>query len=202
MDRLRTTLFYRKHLPHWEVRNGVYFITIRLHNSLPREIGIELKKMNLEIADAEDNRKQALRRKQLATMERLLDTSTDRLFLREKVVATMVMASIRSMIERQVWNVAEYVIMPNHLHLFVQFKSESLWQNMISFKRWTGRKAVEILGWQKGPFWEEEWFDHWARTQTECVRIVEYIRNNPVKARLVANYHDWPYGSWNDIPAD
>ena len=23
-----------------------------------------------------------------------------------------------------------------------------------------------------------------------------YIRNNPVKARLVQQYTDWPYGSW------
>ncbi|MBI5093341.1 MAG: transposase [Candidatus Hydrogenedentes bacterium] len=198
MDRPRTTAFYRKHLPHWEVENGVYFITIRLHGTLPREVELELKRMAGEIARTDGKRKQALQRKIFLTMEKWLDASRENRFLGEPAVAAMVMASIRNLRERGIWNVVEYAIMPNHVHLFVQFTEGTLWRNMINFKRWTGRRAVRILEWGQGPFWEEEWFDHWARSERECVRIIEYIRRNPVKAGLVNDYREWPYGLWNE----
>jgi len=30
--------FYRRHLPHWQPREAVFFVTFRLKNSLPYEI--------------------------------------------------------------------------------------------------------------------------------------------------------------------
>jgi putative transposase len=30
--------FYRRHLPHWQPRNAVFFVTFRLKNSLPDEV--------------------------------------------------------------------------------------------------------------------------------------------------------------------
>ena len=30
--------FYRRHLPHWQPRNAVFFVTFRLKNSLPYEV--------------------------------------------------------------------------------------------------------------------------------------------------------------------
>jgi hypothetical protein len=30
--------FYRRHLPHWQPREAVFFVTFRLKNSLPDEV--------------------------------------------------------------------------------------------------------------------------------------------------------------------
>jgi len=44
-----------------------------------------------------------------------------------------------------------------------------------------------------GPFWQAEWFDHWVRDDPEQSRIVDYIRQNPVKAGLVSSWEHYPW---------
>jgi hypothetical protein len=65
------------------------------------------------------------------------------------------------------------------------------------FKRWKGHRAADLLGLDAQRFWQDEWFDHWSRSDQEDEKIVEYFRQNLVKADLVNNYLDWPYGSWS-----
>jgi len=80
----------------------------------------------------------------------------------------------------------------------------SLWRNrragseatIEDFKRWTGHQAAKLLGASGERFWQREWFDHWSRSDEEDERIAQYIRENPVKACLVAQYTDWLWGSW------
>ena len=86
--------------------------------------------------------------------------------------------------------------MPNHIHLLIEILSGGLKTNLESFKGWTGRSAGRILQLEKHRFWQREWFDHWVRSPEEAAGIVDYIRNNPVKAGLVARFEEWPYGSW------
>ena len=136
-----------------------------------------------------------------------LDTSVAISWLKEEkgldVVACAVdvgqsAADICNLRERHIWEPVEYAIMPNHIHLLVALTESSLRPTMISFKRWTAGKAIAMLGLKTRPFWQEEWFDHWVRTDLEYTRIIEYIRANPVKAGLVRDYRDWPHGSWNE----
>jgi len=126
----------------------------------------------------------------------------------------MVADAIEHRRQRGDWLVHEYVIMPTHVHLFCEIGSRGMKAVMEDFKRWTGHRAAELLqvgpARQAGPdfdirsrpaggtyrFWQREWFDHWSRSDEEDERIMLYIRNNPVKAGLVRDYHDWPYGSW------
>ena len=64
------------------------------------------------------------------------------------------------------------------------------------YKKFSGRRANSILDRVGERFWQREWFDHWIRSEAEAQRTIQYIRNNPVKAGLVRNYLEWPYGSW------
>jgi hypothetical protein len=43
--------------------------------------------------------------------------------------------------------------------------------------------------------WQPESYDHWARSGDESERIINYIEQNPVKARLVATPEEWEFGS-------
>ena len=36
-----------------------------------------------------------------------------------------------------------------------------------------------------GRFWQDEWFDHWPRSDEQDERIMRYIQNNPITAGLV-----------------
>ena len=99
-----------------------------------------------------------------------------------------------------VWNMFEYVVMPNHVHLFVEVLRHGLKWVLEDFKRWTGHRAAKLINLPGNRFWQDEWFDHWSRSDAEDERISLYIRRNPVTARLVETHLDWPYGSWSRSP--
>jgi len=66
------------------------------------------------------------------------------------------------------------------------------------FKHWTAREAIRMLRLRTRHFWQRDWFDHWSRSPAEDERISVYIRSNPVKAGLVADWRDWPHASWSE----
>jgi putative transposase len=61
---------------------------------------------------------------------------------------------------------------------------------MQSLKRHTARQANILLG-RKGAFWQDESYDRVIRDHDEYIRIVHYVLENPVKARLVSKWDDW-----------
>jgi REP element-mobilizing transposase RayT len=129
-------------------------------------------------------------------MEAWLDRATHVAHLRDSQVAPMVMEAIQCRVQRGIWQMFEFVIMPNHIHLFFELLSGRLKEVLENFKTWTGRQAGKHIKLGGGRFWQREWFDHWSRSDAEDDRIVAYIRKNPEKAGLVPDYRQWPYGSW------
>ena len=89
--------------------------------------------------------------------------------------------------------VGAYVIMPDHLHLFVATDDEkiaiSAW--MKSLKN-TISKTLRANG-VAPPHWQKTFFDHVLRSSESYSEKWNYVRENPVRARLVANAEDWPY---------
>ena len=61
---------------------------------------------------------------------------------------------------------------------------------MQSLKGSTSRKANLFLN-RKGSFWDAESYDHYIHNDAEFYRIIKYILNNPVKAKLVHHWKDW-----------
>jgi REP element-mobilizing transposase RayT len=192
----RTTSFYRGRLPHWEVEQGVYFVTARLHGALPAQVVNALRELAEEIGQSTGPDKDKLQRQAFAILEHYLHNSTGKKYLAEPPVAAMVMDAIAHMQASGWWEIFAYAVMPNHLHLLFALTGGSLRSTMLSFKRWTGRQGKAILSLSDRHFWQNESFDHWVRSDGEFERITEYICMNPVKAGLVDDYEDWPYGSW------
>jgi REP element-mobilizing transposase RayT len=94
--------------------------------------------------------------------------------------------------ERGAW-VGRYVLMPDHLHLFVAFDDErislALW--MKSLKNALS-KILRAAG-VESPHWQKGFFDHVLRSGESCSDKWNYVRENPVRAGLVARSEDWPY---------
>jgi REP element-mobilizing transposase RayT len=44
-----------------------------------------------------------------------------------------------------------------------------------------------------GPFWQDESYDRVIRNNEEYIRTVNYVLENPVKARLVSRWEDWKW---------
>ena len=192
----RTVAFYRRRLPHWEVSGGLYFVTVNLAGAIPKRAATEIHEMSSRLAGLEGGEYVQLQRRILSLTEARLHKSRNVRDLVVPEVATAVMNAIRHREEKGLWAMIEYVVMPNHLHMFFQVREQDLNALMRGFKHWTAREGNKILHRTGQPFWQREWFDHWSRSPTEDNRIVRYIRANPAKAGLVRSCRDWPYASW------
>ena len=86
-----------------------------------------------------------------------------------------------------------YVLMPDHLHAFVAMDNEvltlAIWmkslKNAVS-KTWRNARITP-------PHWQKGYFDHVLRSAESYTEKWHYVRNNPVRAGLVAHWADWPY---------
>ena len=96
--------------------------------------------------------------------------------------------------ERNGWFVGDYILMPDHVHLFAQPGTEAdpmqIWIQM--WKSVSARVLVKTLPAQ-APFWQEEYFDRFLRSAESYALKWEYVRNNPVRAGLVVHPEDWLY---------
>ena len=231
-----TISFWCGRLPHWEVEDGRYFVTLHLAGAIPaqgwdriREIRRMLEvgpvgpasRAGPEAADRNESRSDCERRAArmraagkaspaplagpaarlrvqrmiFREMERWLDRAPQVKHLSNPDVAKIVIDAIEFRRQSAVWNMFAYVVMPNHIHLFFEILTGGLKPVLESFKRWTGHEAGKIVDLDASGFWQDEWFDHWSRSDAEDQRIAEYIRRNPEKAGLVTDYRQWPYGS-------
>jgi putative transposase len=88
--------------------------------------------------------------------------------------------------------VGRYVIMPDHVHLFVRGDYNFRLGPWIGTLKQALAKAA-MLSRAKGQIWEEGFFDHVLRTNESCSQKWNYVRENPVRAGLVKSAADWPY---------
>jgi len=195
----KTIAFWSGRLPHWEVEDGRYFITIHLAGAIPavgrnrlRTIAEQLR----QIHDRHGDKWLQIQRMIFAEMEFRLDRAEWNPLLKHRDIAELMADAIDHRQRRGNWQMFEYVLMPTHIHLFCELAPYGMKVILEDFKRWTGHHTAKLLGTKDRRFWQREWFDHWSRSDDEDERICAYIRNNPVKAGLTAVYSDWPHASW------
>jgi putative transposase len=88
--------------------------------------------------------------------------------------------------------VGRYVIMPDHVHLFV------CGDDAFVLNRWVAalkQALARANGWfkSKGQIWQEGFFDHILRNEESMSDKWQYIVQNPVRAGLAKGADDWPY---------
>ncbi len=88
--------------------------------------------------------------------------------------------------------VGRFVIMPDHVHLFVVLP-----ENGIPLARWMKalKRALGAVLQKRGeapPYWQEGFFDHVLRSGESYSAKWEYVRLNPERAGLCARSEDWP----------
>lgn len=88
--------------------------------------------------------------------------------------------------------VGRYVIMPDHVHLFVRGDHTFRLGTWIGTLKQALAKAA-TLSRTKGQIWEEGFFDHVLRSDESYSQKWNYVRQNPVRASLVRLAADWPY---------
>lgn len=197
------TDFYRSRLPHIQPLGGTFFVTTRLHGSIPQiekqrlsEDYLFRKQQILARRDYSSNELDRLTRQYFTAYETILEKSDfGPKWLGIDAVAKQV-ASALHYFDGKRYELIAYCLMSNHIHaVFTLVDGEesstfSLQQVMYSLKSFTASKCDELLD-RTGPFWEHESYDRLVRDRNELYRIVQYVLQNPVKAGLCRRWQDW-----------
>ena len=191
-EKPQTIAFWRGRLPHWEVADGRYFVTIHLAGAIPEAGQRRIRELTARLNEAVDNGQEGLRlRRQIfRAMEQWLDRASPVSHLAVPEVAQMMTEAIAHRQENGAWKVYEHVIMPSHIHLFLQVLQGRLRDTLVAFKTWTGTQAARLIKRDTRQFWQDEWFDHWSRSVEEDEKIQRYIRGNPVRPGLAKSPDD------------
>jgi putative transposase len=189
--------FYRRNLPHWLPAGGIFFITYRLKDSLPKNVINRIREdLQIQIINAQGNDQLIYKAQKRFLIN--IDESLDKAehgphWLKEKDISEIVYKAWIDFDKIQ-YDLYALCIMSNHVHvLFEHYTSAPhVTRIMQMHKTRTAKLANKILDRTGNPFWAEESYDH-------CVRVGElgnirwYILNNPVKAGLVTRWEDWKW---------
>lgn len=198
--------YYRRRLPHIQPAEGDFSITYRLNGSLPKSVlkkvkeEYDRKKIDiLDKSESEETIKRALkilREEYFLKVDRYLDqVLSGPTWLKNPLVALIVVDSLKYIEEEfKYWTIWSYCIMPNHIHLECTLNQGAppLCKIMQLHKSYTAVQSNRILE-RSGTFWMEESFDRLIRDENEFFNRVFYTINNPVKAKLVKKWDEWPY---------
>ena len=85
--------------------------------------------------------------------------------------------------------VGRYVIMPDHIHLFVSGGPGFI------LERWVAglKRAMSAKLGVRNQLWQPGFFDHVLRSDESYGEKWQYVRDNPVRAGLVGRAEDWPH---------
>jgi REP element-mobilizing transposase RayT len=175
--------YFSKYLPHFDSPDAQQYLTYRLADSLPAERRGEWEAFMALEDDLEKQRK----------LEGYLDLGHGACHLRDARVAELVQGNLWHH-DGVKYRLLAWVVMPNHVHALIEVWQVPLGKILQGWKGYTSKQANKILG-REGTFWEDDYFDRYIRDEEHLRRVVHYIENNPVKARLVRSAADWPWSS-------
>jgi putative transposase len=117
-----------------------------------------------------------------------------RVILASREVAGVLADEWRNAHERHGWAIGRYVIMPDHVHFFcsAELDAKTLPTFMQAWKQWTSKRMARELK-LSGKIWQEEFFDDVLRSSESYSQKWDYVKENPVRAGLVSESHEWPW---------
>ena len=178
----------RGYLPHFDGIVIPQFISIHLGDSVPREV---IERWNRELNTRSSMQDRILLQTRI---EKYADQGYGEAYLKDNRLAEMVQETLLKDDGRK-YRLSAWVVMPNHVHMLVtRFANYTLSDIMQLFKSITSHKANKTLR-RSGKFWMPEYFDRYIRTAEHYEKTVQYIENNPVKARLCPRPEDYPFSS-------
>lgn len=211
-------IFYQRHLPHYQPPGNTFFVTLRLAGSLPLYVIQKLKseyEAQLKLISGIQNEKVKRERYQdyqtsyFEKFDSVLGNYKNSVsWLRQTAVAEKVKEAIHYY-DGKSYDLITYALMPNHVHMVFApinvgrfSEPPKSGRNGVStyivakilqdLKKYTAVECNKILN-RSGAFWQHESYDHVVRDEDELSRIIEYVLNNPVKAKLVDKWEDWKW---------
>ncbi len=203
---MRETILYTRNRPHIQPWERAVFITDRLYGSIPKqtlaiwqeeyELALRKIKLSPELQTEEiEQELYVLRARLFGKQDEYLDKNRNEPYhLKQPNIAKLVMDAFAFQDGKQ-YTLYTLTLMGNHLHYVLSLQPDAppLYHVIGQIKRFTGNRALRILGKPIGShFWEPEPYDHVVRTG-RFDRVINYTLQNPVKAGFVQHWRDWEF---------
>jgi len=194
----------RGRLPHWEKEAGLYFVSFRLADSLPRPVLEKIVERERVLRAANRSGLKLLPHQEMLVaeyspkrIEEYLDRGNGACYLRDARIAELVANALRFW-DGQRYRLMAWCLMPNHVHVvFRVLPGWELVSILRSWKSYTARMANRILG-RSGNFWQREYYDRLIRDGDELERALQYVASNPDRAGLKG--WGWIWSAGVDAP--
>jgi REP element-mobilizing transposase RayT len=186
----------RGNLPHWEFRGGIYFITFRLADSIPKNIVDKYREERERIVKRSKQQGIPLSKQELKRLRELFDEKIEKYlqagrgacWMSRPEIAKLMQDSLRYF-DSQRYQLYSWCIMPNHIHAVMSPFAEMALDDLLhSWKSYTAHEANKLLN-RRGRFWQKEYYDHLIRDENDLLRTTNYIIENPKQANLT----NWPW---------
>lgn len=164
------------------------FVTWRLGDSLPKaKLDRWKEERSVLISDYpkpwDDKTESEYHDRFSQRIDKWLDQGSGSCILKYQANAVIVVDALRYFDGKR-YKLALFVVMPNHVHvLFRPLMQHGLQEILKSWKGFTSRKINQRIG-KSGELWQNEYWDRLIRSERHFFKIAEYIRENPVKAKI------------------
>jgi putative transposase len=116
---------------------------------------------------------------------------------RESGPAELVVHQLLDCRDRGFYELHAFVLMPDHLHLLLTPSGDTTLEMALQMiKGGSSYKIRSELGF-RWPVWQPGFHDRWLRDEGEYRTRAEYMRQNPMKARLAERAEEYPWSSAN-----
>jgi putative transposase len=88
-----------------------------------------------------------------------------------------------------------FVVMPNHLHVLITPSDTATLERCMQLIKGGSSHEIHRVRGGSIPVWQSSFHDARVRDWKDYRMKVDYIRFNPVTAKLVARPEEWPFGS-------
>jgi putative transposase len=100
--------------------------------------------------------------------------------------------------DRKDYALHEFVVTPDHLHLLLTPSTTSSLEKAIQLIKGGSSHRIHKVRNPNMEIWQVGFYDWTIRDRNDWQAKVEYIHDNPVRAKLVQKPEDWPYSSANE----
>ena len=97
--------------------------------------------------------------------------------------------------EQKVYQLHEFVVMPDHLHLLLTPSQSTPLEKCIQFIKGASSHEIHKQRSHKLEIWQKGFHDWTIRDHNDWFEKVQYLRMNPVRAKLIGNPGAWPFSS-------
>ena len=108
-------------------------------------------------------------------------------------IANEICASVEQCSRLCSYDLFGFTLMPDHLHVLLSPGDSGIpirdW--LRRFKSFTTNQWVRLGG--QAPLWQRSCYDHVCRNGETAESVLVYIIENPVRARLVERWKEWPW---------